>query len=347
MRIYTNGFEDGGDRYPGTYLTNVSYIKNGTYSAPWGTARCMKNGGWTSGTGWRYYYDLVKDMSRTGTGDFSEVYIRFFVCAVSAPDGRVAVLDQANQALAAISNDGTPYVLGVNQPNIGGAPLFSSTFAWTRVDFYIKVAVAGRVIIRIDGLEVYDSGVIDMTVHGATRMSYLGTFKPSRAYGIWWDDVGVNDTQGSENNSWLPNARIIGLVPTANGSYNQWTPVPGAGEDNYEDVDEVPQDADTSYVEAAAGGLRDAYTRHSLADLMGVGAYDIYMVTPRTIARLDATGADTYRVSARKGVTTQVGPTHSPSTTYDCFGWCMDTAPDGAAWGADTLAATEFGMDSL
>ena len=354
MRIYTNGFEDGGEFYPGDIYTGTGYyMGNRNYAAPWGFGRCIEVcNHWSGFFHARQYLLQLHDMSRTGTGDFSDVYIRLYVCRCYHDDdyNGIRIWDENQNEICSLYTNGQLYVMGVADSISSPIPVFSTDFDWRRADFRIKMAINGYVIMRIDGNVVYTK-FTDTTALGGSVVGYVGgriaQVSYPNGYGIWFDDIAVNDVQGADNNSWLPDARIIGLVPIANGSYNQWTPFPGTGESNYEDVNEVPQTADTSYVLAASGGLRDAYNRDTLASLIGGGPYAVHMVTPVTIAKLSAADTNTYRAIAKKGITTQVGPTHSPTATYNRFGWCMDKAPDSSAWDEDTLSDTEFGMDSL
>ena len=347
MRICTIGFEDGGYRLADDIVV-YGYSHNTVWSAPWGNARCIDcstNG--TSGcTSVARTY--LRDMTPLSNGDFTHVFVRIWTkYSVAGATLKLSLTDENNVDIITIDNAGNFAVLGITDALGASYSAFSTD--WKCVELEIDMSVSGGVTVRYDSVQVYTK-TVDMTSSGGSEVRYAGvTALYHHPYAhAYYDDIAVNDTQGATNNSWPPTARIAGLVPNGDGAYSQWSPSPGTGESNYEDVDEIPGDSDTTYVAAPTGALRDTYTRANIAAFLGLSPRYIYMVTPITIARLSAAGTAQYRSIATKGVTTQVGTTHSPSDVkYGRFGFCMDDAPDGSPWDETTFDATIFGIDSL
>jgi hypothetical protein len=78
------------------------------------------------------------------------------------------------------------------------------------------------------------------------------------------DDVYVCNTAGSQNNDFLGAVNIYAVVPSANSTPLQWTPLSGT---NFSEVNEIPPDGDTSYVFSSTPGNVDEYIYPVIADL--------------------------------------------------------------------------------
>jgi hypothetical protein len=113
------------------------------------------------------------------------------------------------------------------------------------------------------------NGVVEVKMDGNLMLQYTGNTNPNSRSAItrvtfantmnvtFWDDIAINDTSGSEDNSWCGDGRIVLLKPNANGDTNQWTPSSG---NNYECVDEgFPANDDTDYVTTDTTNQKDLY----------------------------------------------------------------------------------------
>ncbi len=72
------------------------------------------------------------------------------------------------------------------------------------------------------------------------------------------DDVAVNDTTGSIDNSWCGDGHVIALTPNANGDFSQFVGSDGDTTANYALVNEIPANT-TSYVESSVSAKKDLY----------------------------------------------------------------------------------------
>ena len=81
---------------------------------------------------------------------------------------------------------------------------------------------------EIDGVRIWNPGWNDAVIH--------------------FDDIRIMDDAGTKLNDLIGDARIYTLAPDSDVAAN-WTP--SGGGDNHDDVDEVPNDGDTTYVEAS------------------------------------------------------------------------------------------------
>jgi hypothetical protein len=127
--------------------------------------------------------------------------------------------------------------------------------AWQVIELHLKVDDSDNNIIAVRkdmgplavnatdfGGDGYDS-TIDNFIWGATSGG-----------NTYIDDIILNDTAGSRNNSWPNGLRIIKLGPTGDGGTLQFTPTPSGG--HYSTVDEVPP-VGTDNLKAATSGLVD------------------------------------------------------------------------------------------
>jgi hypothetical protein len=121
--------------------------------------------------------------------------------------------------------------------------------SWYVIELHIKVADSG--------------GLVELRVDGVPEGTYSGDTKPGTAATIdraYWglsmgtglqcyvDDVIINDTSGSVNNSWPNGLKVKLLKPTADGPTNDWDVTPSGA--HYAAIDEVPPSS-TDYIKTS------------------------------------------------------------------------------------------------
>jgi len=117
---------------------------------------------------------------------------------------------------------------------------------WYLIELYVKHDSSGEIELRVNG-------VTDTTYSGDTTSYSIDkfTFGTGLAYGqsmtYYVDDIVINDTTGSVNNSWPNGLRILLLKPTGKGSSSEWTKEPEDNIDNYWCVDHEPIDDPSEY----------------------------------------------------------------------------------------------------
>lgn len=151
------------------------------------------------------------------------------------------------------------------------------------------------------------------------------------------DDIAINDTSGTINNSWIGQGGIYALVPNGAGTLTQLTPSAGS---NYECVDDVPPDDDTSYVESDVQDEIDTYAMSASA-----GAGTISAV--QWLARVKANSAGSTSVARvlRVNGTNYVGSDMGIDVDYVYAKEILEINPDdSAAWESADLDALEAGL---
>jgi hypothetical protein len=190
----------------------------------------------------------------------------------------------------------------------------------------------GTTEIRINGETVYTIAAHDSYYNALpTRIKIHSLRGGSNRI----DDIYVCDDTGTAFNDFLGPQKIENLAPTSDDTA-EWTP--SAAVSHYTLVDDLPDDADTTYV---SDNLWDN------TDLFGYAntTYDdVTAVTVFTRSRLEDAGSlhDLVMICDTGTVATD---THSiTSTSYGYSFWVMEAAPGGGSWSATTFNSAKFGF---
>lgn len=202
----------------------------------------------------------------------------------------------------------------------------------------------------VDGVLVVDDGDATAFVD-AGKWLYAGWGKLSsvtfdaaqRGVVGYYDDFKVNDTTGTYNAGrvgrggfhWLP---VVGV-----GASSQFTPSDGEA-DNYEMVDEVPADEDTSYVSTTTEGMIDTYEIEVPEGVTGAVSSAVWWALPKIIEAGGGNIAPVLRIGGANYVADQKGV----DTTYRYVRHVYDINPaTGQPWTLPEVAAIEIGQKSI
>jgi len=340
-RVFTRGFEDGATGLQGD-LVNGAGVTNAATTLSFGDVRCISLNDQTNND-----YLYAKIIPQIATYDLSEVYIRIYVkCTAAGLEQDIYIRDdQGHNTLVLRLFDGDVVVLGSLKDTLGN----EKTASWVRWEFYVLIGASGRIRIRKEGAEVFDSGVIDTTGGTGTFVQWIGCKLSSSSSGttMYFDDIAVNDTTGVVDVTYPGDARIIGLLPTAAGANTNMTPLSG---DNYANVDDAQSsgnDGDTTYVSAAVSQELDSYEFESIAtkypSLPSNTA--IARVTLMAVCRTPTTGLDIRGVVVDGGTENGVVVTPEGTASYGINGSVV-THPDGS-WTYARVESAEFGIESI
>lgn len=138
------------------------------------------------------------------------------------------------------------------------------------IEIYVKIADSGGSIkVKIDGLPTLDIDYTGDTKPGTqTTINSVRYTQPQNSSAVYYfDDLAMNDTTGSVDNSWCGDGRVIILPTNDDGDVTML--IPSSGIDNWAMVDEIPNDGDTTYVMGSGINDYDLYTLSdsSLADV--------------------------------------------------------------------------------
>ena len=187
-----------------------------------------------------------------------------------------------------------------------------------------------------------DSGVSQVNVNsvwsgasGTSKACYIDNM-----YADQWDTDSIDIRP--------PKKHFFYKTPTANGSFNDWTPVGVAS--NWQAVDEAPHNGDTDYNHADAGDLVDTFdtTSISIPESDDATIWLPRAVIPRALAkRNDATQDASLRVLAYDGANFEYGDLKEYIGPGYQYWWSrMTNQPDGNLWTEDDINAMEYGYTS-
>jgi len=153
---------------------------------------------------------------------------------------------------------------------------------WYLVEIHIIVhSTNGLVNVRIDGID-------EITWTGNTAVSgpAIDRWYANSSYtDFYLDDIIINDTTGTINNSWMGGCKIEALSPIGPGSSTQWNPSTGA---NWDCVNEVPI-SETDYVTSNLAGALDLYDLASLPAGVSTASQFLGLKVLNAIARTGTT----------------------------------------------------------
>ena len=228
-RVFTEGFEHGtrGPFSGGNVITSNPTPRSGQYA-----------------------FMVPSDYQWAHIPALNELYLRIGVNLRAYSSRSISLRSQTDAVIGRIEFINGLMKLWVGSTVVRTAPC--RHFEWFLLEWHLKIADSG--------------GVSEVRVDGETVMTFTGDTKPgTEGYVaklgienlIAADDIAINDTSGSENNSWCGDGRIFPLIPSGDVLV-QWSP--SSGSVNYEMVDEIPPDGDTTFVYTDKDGKVDKYS---------------------------------------------------------------------------------------
>jgi hypothetical protein len=199
----------------------------------------------------------------------SECYARLYVYISGTPSARSVLTSMSDSGgsvlISVILNTDLTIDVSSNGSVRGTSTATLATGTWVRLEVYYKtsLALAAATIVRLDGTEILNVSGWSTT---ATNMATM-TCGPSAATGItyWFDDVAINSTAGSLNNSWPGAGAIALIVPSADTATINWTATGGGS--HFSQIDDVPGTIDTTTYISTTSTTLNLEDRWSFSDL--------------------------------------------------------------------------------
>lgn len=255
-----------------------------------------------------------------------------------------------------ISNTGT-LQLADGTGNIGSASTALSANTWYRVELEANTASgAGACIVkaRLDGTEFAASTT--RTFSSANNLVVGGNLAAeAQTTGNWYfDDLCINNTSGSFQNSYPGAGGLKILVPNATGDSASWTRAGADSGANWSQVNEVPYNDATAYVSSTTLNHEDLYGCTS----SGIGSGDTVNVVAIGVrfSANSASSVPTFKVECEKtsgGTIAQSAGITPASTAWATNSTAADTVvpvltlhqdPDAANWTQSTLDSMQIGV---
>jgi len=354
-----SGFEKGVGSINDQFDINTS--GSGTYSSLYGRYGGI---GWspalTSGT-------PNYNGANFATGNVNgPIFMRFYFRLVTTPSADNTIFRCQNSSNTGIvflklTSTGT-LQLSDEDGNIGSASGVLEANRWYRVEVKVDASGAGSTDIVeacLDGNVFATSATRNLST--GVQKFIIGTNIGSEAQtqGEWhFDDLACNDSTGSQQTGYPGTGTIINLAPNAAGDSNQFLKSGGGAGDanNYQEVDELNPDTNTTYLKSNTTGHIDFYNvaNSGLSSNVKIVAVGVNM----RFAGDGASANGTIRCKLKKtsGGTIVNGATQSPtSTSYltnavaiPRYQQIMRTVdPDGTEWTTTTVDSMQIGVECV
>lgn len=305
----------GGGTSTGTIVT--SPVRSGTYAYRTENTTASP----TSGNRFCSYTFSSSDIDGPF---FFRCYFRVAAFPVSAATHLTYFANAAgtSKGMIRLTTAGELFLANGSQTQIGSrtAPIGLNT--WYRLEFkFFNSTSSGFLEMEAryaveDGPATVIATTTTATTTGSVSKILFGSLNTSTGYDIYFDDVALNDSTGSVENSYPTPGKIIHLRPNAAGDNTGLTDGVTDNVNHYLNVDEASPDGDTTYNQSALASQIDDYN----IDNSGLSAKDTVTVVSVGINfRKVTSGTMTFvvRVKASSGGTVEESASiSSASTTY-------------------------------
>lgn len=241
-RIWQEGFEDGLP-YTGylegnpnsQYFSNASLTKfPNAFALSGGRGAYSSKSLWVVRSGNPFVNDqFAKTLPTSESEIYLRVYFKFVAFDTSSSNVSKEVIymnDTSGNKLISIYNSGAtaPHAFNIYVRKAGSyASTHSFTLSqntWYKFDIYFKVnASTGAYEVKLDNASIKSETSINTGSLNISTLSFGNL--PTGGYhnnDVYFDDIAVNNTSGSLNNSWCGNGTIISLKPKGTGNKSQW-----------------------------------------------------------------------------------------------------------------------------
>jgi len=167
--------------------------------------------------------------------------------------------------------------------------LGTTTFHYVEVKV-IWAATTGRVICKLDGIQIYDSGTtVNLgSTTGAVNLDLAGSYAATANFSL--ADLVCMDGSGSTFNDFQGDVRIETLFPKADGSNSGFTPVP---------TNILPSTNVSRFSTDSTAWTGVTWTRSTMIYQYGdIPKYGFYLTTSNTGVAVSATGTSGFAVTA-------------------------------------------------
>lgn len=211
---------------------------------------------------------------------------------------------------------------------------------WYRIEVRVGTAVAGSGVweVKIDGVSEMSGTTADLLNSNNTRCNFGKTTNYNgNTVDYFYDDMLISDS------AYPGDGQVSILYPNVNGSSTTWTIGAGAGS-NYENVDEIPPDNDTTYL--LSTNVANDYELVHVIDSATAGITGTIQ-SGRCQINVKRNGAanGTIRIRMKSGSTfASAGANFAPTAAYGTVHIIQDTDPaTSAAWTTSGLDGIQVG----
>lgn len=213
--------------------------------------------------------------------------------------------------------------------------------AFNYIEFGVKIDdTTGWYDLRLNGTSVLSATNVDTRDLGDGNITSILLGDPiSKESQMWYDDLYVNDSLGSVNNTFLGDVRVDCVMPDADGTYLDATP--STGTSHFALVDEIPPTT-TDYNSLTATDQKDTY---GFAALPSVGTTSIKGIQINSNVLKNDAGSRGISNVALSGGTLNYSANAALGTSANYVSSILETDPNTSAqWTESNVNAAEFGV---
>jgi len=326
--------------------------KHGGYAGRWDTDGYLYTKALTTANENEWYITWrQKVAANTGAGTPGDAE---FMGLIFFADTDSSLTEQVALTLERVTNNSYQWKLYRGADRSGSLIATSSSFWAERwYHFQLKVilenAPNGAYELKIDGTTDVSGSSVDLselsTNEGADSIGFKLDAQFATAVNVDIDDIIMNDSTGTANNTFSGDGIVRGELPDSDGTHSEWTP--STGSDHYalvDDSDTSPSDSD--FVSAESDNLRDLWGYGAITKIKDDNA----AIQINTYAAMQSSGSRDFKhYMESNGTETEGSTTFTLSdVAWNCFSEVVEEDPDTtAAWTASGLNAAEFGIKTV
>lgn len=251
------------------------------------------------------------------TGINKHYYARAYIRVVDLAAGTQQIMEfsdsDATRAKIQITTGAVLQLIDDGGSQVGSNSSALNLNQWYMVELKCDMTTTGGSVIaeaQLDGSS-FASGTY--TASAGVNQLDVGPKNNSTSFEYYFDDIAINDSSGSFQNSWPGEGEIIHLRPNASGDNSGWT-------GSNTDVDEVTPDDATSYLQTTGGGgaLEDVNIDATPAAMDSDDTINVVQVGAR-FAAAGSVNADPFKIrikAAASGTVEESAQIQPNSTTY-------------------------------
>lgn len=301
----------------------------------------------------------IEGFRQVHTAAQGSFFFRFYLYIVAMPTLTVVIGGSrqtgSNKAVIRLTAGGALQLYNFeDSAQVGSDSSALSTATWYRIELnYDSTTLSATAVeAKLDGTS-FASGTIDITATPNSFGCFTSLQDATLDYVV--DDLAINDTSGSFQNSWPGEGEVIILRPNGNGDNSAWAGNDGNSTDNYLLVDEMPPDDATTYVESNTSGQIDDYNFDATPAAMdttdvitlvhvGVRAAvsDATAADPDIVLRIKDSSGGTVEESASLDCNSLTWKSPAPLPANDNYQFTLYDLP-----GASTTAWTKATLDTM
>lgn len=263
-----------------------------------------------------------------------------FSAAPGTADQMVQIMDASTVQMALRINTDLTISIQRGTVTLATTATALTTNTWHFLEFSSTINdTTGTYALRLNGTDIITAGTGQDTKVTSNASATAVRIIDNGFGNLDIDDFYTIDPASGAYTAFLGDCTVEYIYPGGAGNSTQLSVVGAAA--NYQAVDELAEDGDTSFVSTSTPGQKDTYALTNLS----VTPASVIAVKPILVARKDDAGSSNVCTVIRSGGTDYDGPTTGLGLTYAPISKVYDVDPaTSAAWTPTAVNNLEAGV---